>query len=54
MEKNQCNHIGINGRCKGKATRMFIFSIGDATKVRVKLCKKCYLELKRYETKETI
>ena len=46
MEKNLCNHISKNGRCKGKATRVVAFKITDTFSVRTKLCKKHYEETK--------
>lgn len=46
MEKNLCNHVGKNGRCRGKATRVVVFKISDTFSVRTKLCKKHYEETK--------
>ena len=42
MEKNLCNHISKNGRCKEKATRIVVFKITDTFNVRTKFCKKHY------------
>jgi len=40
MEKNLCNYINENGRCKNKAIRVNVITITTNKKIRVKLCKK--------------
>lgn len=52
MEKNLCNHISKNGRCKGKAIRVIIFKISDTFSVRTKLCKKHYEETKALQNRD--
>ena len=46
MEKNLCNYISKNGRCKEKATRIVVFVMTDTFCVRTKFCKKHYEETK--------
>lgn len=52
VEKNLCNHIDKDGRCKEKATRVIVFEISDSFRIRTKLCKKHYGEVKRHDKTE--